>query len=150
LLTDTQQAALLADTQESARGDLHATMNRNLRKGWLQNVFAYGTERTLFKQALVDRGAEDRYAALTQRADEIRALVEERWNARQAALQVIASTLLAFLSGLAVKDALYDFVAPEKPKEPLYVALAIALLVAVVVGWMGWLASRRRKLARSR
>jgi hypothetical protein len=142
LLADAQAASEQLGSGTKQLEDRHATMNRNLRKTWLQNVFAYRTERTLFTQALTDRGAIDRYAALRQRAQEIETLIERRWNTRHNGAQIIISVLLAFLSVLQVRDALYD-IFPEQLPKGLGLLLA-AIVVAVVVGLVGLLSLRRR------
>jgi GNAT superfamily N-acetyltransferase len=104
-----------------------ATMNHNLRKAWLQNVFAYETERTLFKRALLDRGAEDRYITLAQQAKETEALIEQRLKTRQDILQVVITLLLGLLSVLSVKKELSNLLGLDE-KYVLYSALLLAVL----------------------
>ncbi len=111
---------------------------RNLNRLYLQNVFNYLTERTLFERGSEGRGSADKLAATRNKLAELEARINTQWEKRRDLGQLAITVLLALLSLLQIKDVYFDIVAGAMPPGWRWASLgltAAAMTLLMVLLW---------------
>jgi len=110
----------------------------NLNRYFLPNVFNYVTERTLYERSRVDRGGEDQRLATEAKLQEVKSLVEQKWEVRQAHGQIVITAMLGVISLLQVQGQLFDVMGAGHSAEWKWSVLGVlSLLLVVVIIYLG-------------
>jgi GNAT superfamily N-acetyltransferase len=110
---------------------------RNLNRIYLQNVFNYVTERTLFERGSEGRGSVDKLASTRNKLSELEARVKAQWEKQRDRGQMAITILLALLSLMQVKEAYFDLVSCIIPIEWRWASLCfVAACMALLIRWV--------------
>lgn len=108
----------------------------NLNRYFLPNVFNYVTERTLYERSRVGRGGEDQRLATVAKLQEVKSLVEQKWEVREANGQIVITAMLGVISLLQVQEQLFGVMGDWGTAWKWVVLGALSIvLVAGIVYW---------------
>jgi hypothetical protein len=120
------------DDQSLSKLESHLLKAESYLRSTLPNVFNYVTEQELFSRGQAGRGIIEQRQVTESKLAELRAIIESRWNFRRERRQMFIALLLAFVSVLQLKDALFSLLPTHWPKVIDWAVLCAGALVFVL------------------